>query len=154
MILKVMKYLERRWALPVNLHYPSVVLQIKTTTLMNKNIISFSFLFISEIYGRVRERERERESRRRLSLHTYRGWGLNLLWNFSTFLFIWYSGHPRKFSLSHFQPVAYTMHMITLPYSMPPNPQFTWYFRWKTCVLFTLGTRSIPCFYSQCPTSF
>ena len=60
--------------------------------------------------------------------------------------------HALKFLWSHLQPAAYTMHVITVPSSVPPM-QFTQRFRQNTC-LFTLWTRCISCFRSQCSTFF
>ena len=45
-------------------------------------------------------------------------------------------------------PPTYTLHMDTLPSSMPTT-QFTWHFAGGICILFTLGNRFISCYTSH-----
>ena len=58
--------------------------------------------------------------------------------------------HPQKFSWSHLEPVAYAMHVTMLPSSMPPA-QFS---TKNTCILFTLGTRCISCYFYSTTVQF
>ena len=61
--------------------------------------------------------------------------------------------HPYKLSWSHLQPATYIMYVIPFPFSMPLM-QFTQHFHQEYLCLVYLGTRCFSCYFCpQCLTS-
>ena len=111
--------------------------------LIYKNTICF-FSFITQNIW-MGKRERERESKMAELAHTEED-GTDLPCKLSAFrVKIYPFWMPMQILIVTSSPTC-CLHVDTTPPSML-STQFMWHFRWGTCVLFTLGTRCISCYF-------